>query len=309
MQGVSLGETMPIMINQTIAMFLMMAVGIVLFKSKRLDNQGAAQMANVALYVAGPAITITAFATTFSMDKLIEGGLCMLLTVIFTLGSAGIGWLVYRDRQRISQMGIMISNMGFMGIPLVQAVLGEEYVFYVSACIAAQVPITFSYGIWLISQDKSQVSPKRVLSNPAVIAVFVGVVLFLCSFELTGVAKATASGLSGLNTGLAMIVLGSYLAQSDLRGILRNKNLYLTHVIRLVLVPLIIIAILWLSPLSTPIKLTLLIAFAAPSGTVTAIFPQMFGKDYRFGAGLVSSSTLFSLITMPIMLGIGLMVL
>lgn len=304
----SLTQTMPIMINQTVAMFLMMAVGIVLFKTKRLDNQGAAQMANVALYVASPAITITAFATTFDAEKLVAGGLCMLLTVLFTLGSATIGWLVYRDRQRISQMGIMISNMGFMGIPLVQAVLGEEYVFYVSACIAAQIPITFTYGIWLISQDKSEVSPKRILSNPAIIAVFVGVALFFASIELDGIAKATASGLSGLNTGLAMIVLGSYLAQADLRGILRNKNLYLTHFIRLVVVPLIIVAILWVMPLSIPIKLTLLIAFAAPSGTVTAIFPQMFNKDYRFGAGLVSSSTLLSLLTMPIMLSIGLMV-
>ena len=308
----SIAQTMPIMISQTVAMFLMMAVGILLFKTKRLDNQGAAQMANVALYVAGPAITITAFATTFDAEKLVEGGLCMPLTVLFTLGSAALGWLVYRDRQRISQMGIMISNIGFMGIPLVQAVLCEEYVFYVSACIAAQIPITFTYGIWLISQDKGEVSPKRILSNPAIIAVFVGVALFFASIELDGIAKATASGLSGLNTGLAMIVLGSYLAQADLRGILRNilrnKNLYLTHFIRLVVVPLIIVAILWVMPLSTPIKLTLLIAFAAPSGTVTAIFPQMFNKDYRFGAGLVSSSTLLSLLTMPIMLSIGLMV-
>ena len=82
----SIAQTMPIMISQTVAMFLMMAVGILLFKTKRLDNQGAAQMANVALYVAGPAITITAFATTFDAEKLVEGGLCMLLTVLFTLG-------------------------------------------------------------------------------------------------------------------------------------------------------------------------------------------------------------------------------
>ena len=81
-----------------------------------------------------------------------------------------------------------------------------------------------------------------------------------------------------------MIVLGSYLAQADLRSILRNKNLYLTHSIRLVVVPLIIVAILWVMPLSTPIKLTLLIAFAAPSGTVTADVQQ--GLSVRGGAGV-----------------------
>ena len=48
----------------------------------------------------------------------------------------------------------------FMGIPLVQSVLGEEYVFYISACMAGQVPLIWSYGIWLISQDASKISPK-----------------------------------------------------------------------------------------------------------------------------------------------------
>lgn len=306
MQGISLAETMPIMVTQTVAMFLMMGVGVVLVKAKYLDNHGAAQMANVALYVANPAITITAFATTFEMEKLIDGAICMVLTWAFTFVAAVIGWFVYRERQRISQLGIMISNMGFVGIPLVQAVLGEEYVFYVTACIAAQVPITFSYGIWLISQDKEEVSPRRVLTNPAVAAVFVGVLLFLGSVHLPGVVESTASGLAGLNTGLAMLVLGSYLAQADIRGILRNKNLYLTNFLRLLAVPLLVVICMLPLPLPAPIKLALLIAFAAPCGTVTAIFPQMFGKDYRFGAGLVSSSTLLSLITMPCLLGIGL---
>lgn len=305
----SVAATMPIMVTQTVAMFVMMAVGMILYRAKYLTNEGAAQMASIALYVASPAIIIASLATPFDSARLIEGAICMVLTWVFTIGSACIAWLVYRDRQRVAQLGIMISNMGFMGIPLVQMVLGEEYVFYVSACIAAQVPLTFSYGIWLASQDKTQVSPRRVLTNPAVLSVAVGVVLFLCSIELAGVFDVACDGLGNLNTGLAMIVLGSYLAQADLRSILRTRSLYLTHALRLVAVPLLVIACLMPLPLATPVKLTLLIAFAAPSGTVTAIFPQMFGKDYRLGAGIVSSSTLLSLITMPIMLAIGLVVL
>lgn len=303
-----MGQTMSIMVTQTVAMFLMMAIGIALHMAHYLDRKGAQQLASIAVYVATPAVVVNSLATDFSWDKLANAGICAVLCVVLTLGSAAIAWLVYRDRQRISQFAIMISNMGFIGIPLVQSVLGEEYVFYVSAAIAAQVPISWTYGIWLVSQDKSLMSPRKVLTNPSVIAMAVGIVLFFCSVNLSGVLEVTAVDMGNLNTGLAMLVLGSYLAETDFRSILRNKNVYLTNVIRLVVVPLATIALLAPLPVAHEAKLVMLIAFAAPCGTTTAMFSQMFGGDYRLGAGLVSVSTLLSMATMPAMLFLGLLV-
>lgn len=302
-----MGATMTIMVTQTAAMFLMMAIGIALSQARYLDRAGAQQLASIAVYVATPAVVVNSLATDFSAEKLANAGICAALCVGLTLGSAALAWLVYRDRQRISQFAIMISNMGFIGIPLVQSVLGEEYVFYVSAAIAAQVPISWTYGIWLVSQDKSLMSPRKVLTNPSVIAVAVGVVLFFGSVSLEGVFQVTAADMGSLNTGLAMLVLGRYLAETDFRSILRNKNVYLTNVLRLLVVPLLTIALLAPLPIAMEAKLVMLIAFAAPCGTTTAMFSQMFGGDYRFGAGLVSISTLLSMVTMPAMLFLGLL--
>lgn len=302
-----MGATMTIMVTQTAAMFLMMAIGIALSQARYLDRAGAQQLASIAVYVATPAVVVNSLATDFSAEKLANAGICAALCVGLTLGSAALAWLVYRDRQRISQFAIMISNMGFIGIPLVQSVLGEEYVFYVSAAIAAQVPISWTYGIWLVSQDKSLMSPRKVLTNPSVIAVAVGVVLFFGSVSLEGVFQVTVADMGNLNTGLAMLVLGSYLAETDFRSILRNKNVYLTNALRLLVVPLLTIALLAPLPIAMEAKLVMLIAFAAPCGTTTAMFSQMFGGDYRFGAGLVSISTLLSMVTMPAMLFLGLL--
>lgn len=302
-----MGATMTIMVTQTAAMFLMMAIGIALSQARYLDRAGAQQLASIAVYVATPAVVVNSLATDFSAEKLANAGICAALCVGLTLGSAALAWLVYRDRQRISQFAIMISNMGFIGIPLVQSVLGEEFVFYVSAAIAAQVPISWTYGIWLVSQDKSLMSPRKVLTNPSVIAVAVGVVLFFGSVSLEGVFQVTVADMGNLNTGLAMLVLGSYLAETDFRSILRNKNVYLTNVLRLLVVPLLTIALLAPLPIAMEAKLVMLIAFAAPCGTTTAMFSQMFGGDYRFGAGLVSISTLLSMVTMPAMLFLGLL--
>ncbi len=95
-----------------------------------LRPTGSKQLSNVALYVATPAVILQSLATTFDAAKdLVAGAACMALSFIFTLVSAGVARLYFRDRQRAAQLGITISNMGFMGIPLV-SVLGEEYVFY-----------------------------------------------------------------------------------------------------------------------------------------------------------------------------------
>lgn len=295
-------QTMPVMITQVVAMFLMMVIGAVLYRGQLVDNAGSKQLSNVALYVATPAVILQSLATTFDAAKMVAGAACMALSFIFTLVSAGVARLYFRDRQRAAQLGITISNMGFMGIPLVQSVLGEEYVFYISACMAGQVPLIWSYGIWLISQDTSKISLKKIATNPSIIAVVVGIVLFCCSIDLTGVIKVTAQDMGNLNTGLAMLVMGIYLAQTDLRSLVRDRNLYAACALRLLAVPAIVIAVMVLLPLDPIVKLVVVIALSTPCGTVSAMFPQMFGGDYRFGAGLVSVSTLLSLVLMPLVL-------
>lgn len=295
-------QTMPVMITQVVAMFLMMVIGAVLYRGQLVDNAGSKQLSNVALYVATPAVILQSLATTFDAAKMVAGAACMALSFIFTLVSAGVAHLYFRDRQRAAQLGITISNMGFMGIPLVQSVLGEEYVFYISACMAGQVPLIWSYGIWLISQDTSKISLKKIATNPSIVAVVVGIVLFCCSIDLTGVIKVTAQDMGNLNTGLAMLVMGIYLAQTDLRSLVRDRNLYAACALRLLAVPAIVIAVMVLLPLDPIVKLVVVIALSTPCGTVSAMFPQMFGGDYRFGAGLVSVSTLLSLVLMPLVL-------
>lgn len=59
----SIADTMPIMITQTVAMFVMMAVGIALFEFKYIDNRSAQHMASIALYVATPCVVLRSLAT------------------------------------------------------------------------------------------------------------------------------------------------------------------------------------------------------------------------------------------------------
>ena len=300
---------MPIMLTQTVSMLLLMVIGAILYKGGFISSDGSKSIANIAIYIAAPAVVLNSLATTFDSAKAIDAGIVALLTIVFTGVCIAIARVVYKDQNHIAQLGIMVSNMGFIGIPLVQTVIGEEYVFYISAAIASQVFMTWTYGVYLITQDKGMISLKKIFTNPCVIAVLTGVVLFFCSIELTGVFETVATSLGTLNTGLAMMVLGVYLAQADLRALVRTRSLYKASFIRLVLTTSIILVLLVPIPLARSIKLVLLIGFSAPCGTVSAIFPQLFGGDYRYGAALATASTLMSIVTMPLMLMAGLVLL
>ena len=296
--NLSLATTMPIMFSQIVAMFLMMAVGAVCYKTGFITKEGSKVLTNIACYVSTPGVIVRALATKF--DPAVFGNVvwvvvitCVLMVVCIAVAHVAYG----AQGNRVAQVGI----------PLVEHVIGPQYVIYISASIAAQVVFIWTYCVWLISQDKSMVSAKRVLSNPTIISVVVGFALFMCSIELTGAVGSFVDGIANLNTGVGMLLLGVFLAQSDLRSLVRTRSIYKAALLRLVVTTALTIVILMPLPVSVAVKAVILIGFAAPCGTVSCMLPQLFGGDYRYGAGIVTISTLMSMVTMPLMLMLGLM--
>ena len=300
---------MPIMVTQTVAMFLMMAVGAVVFKCGLVDEAGSRSLTNFAVYVSMPAVILQSLAGTFDMQKLQVAGIVAVASLVLIGVCMACVRIAYgREGDGIAKAAVVISNMGFIGVPLIQAVVGEEYVFYISVSMAVQTIVIWTYSAYVITRDASVLSAKRIVTNPAVIAVALGVVLFLLSIELGGVPGVMIDGIANMNTGLAMVILGIYLSQADLRSLLGNVSIYKAALLRLVVTPAISIALLIFAPLETAIKVTLLIGFICPCGSTSATLCQIFGKgDYRYAAGMVAMSTLLSLVSMPLMLMAGLL--
>lgn len=304
----SMTTTTPIMVVQIVAMFMMMAVGAVCFKAGFITKEGSRVLTNISCYVSMPAVIVRALATKFDPTVAANMLSMVVVTCILMVVSIVVARVAYgADGNRVAQVGIIVSNMGFVGIPLVDHVVGPDYVIYISAVIAAQVLFIWTYCVWLISGDAKDVSVKKIVTNPTIISVVIGFAMFLCSYELTGVLGSFVDGIANLNTGVGMLLLGVFLAQSDLRSLICTRSIYKASALRLLVVTGISAVVLAFTPLSIACKAVVLIAFAAPCGTISCMFSQLFGGDYRYGSGLVTISTLLSLITMPLMLMLGLM--
>ena len=302
-------EMVLILIQQIVVMVLMMAVGVALIKTKTINETGVKQMSNIAMYVATPAVIIQAFAIDYNREQLVNGLWVAAFFALALLLSAILARAVCGRADRVGQYAVIFSNTGFVGIPIIQSLLGPEYVFYVTMTMAVGTFALWTYGIYLMSGDASQISFKKIATNPAVIALAVGLVLFFAPVHLPKIADQVLEGMGNLNTGLAMLVLGANLGQSNIGLMVSDVRLYKASALRLLVVPALVLGTLFFMPVSYEIKMVMLIAEATPCGAATSMLAQMFGADYQYGTGLVIMTTLLSMITMPIVLTLAIQVL
>ncbi len=302
-------EMVLILVRQILVMLAMMAIGIALIKTKMLDRNGVGQLSNIAMYVATPAVIIQAFAIDYDREQLVNGLWVAAFFALALLISAVLAYVVCGRADKVGQYAVIFSNTGFVGIPIIQSLLGPEYVFYVTMTMAVGTFVMWTYGIYLMSGDMSQISARKILTNPAVIALAIGLVLFFAPIHLPAMVNQVLTGMGNLNTGLAMLVLGANLGMSNIGLMITDVRLYKASALRLVAVPLLVLITLFFMPVSFEVKMVMLIAEATPCGAATSMLAQMFGADYQYGTGLVIMTTLISMITMPLLLTLALQIL
>ena len=290
-------------LNQVLMMFSLMLVGYILYTKKLLDESGTSQLSSILLQLCTPAIIINSFNITFSFDLLSELGLSFALSMISILIGLIIARIIYGKTHRIEQFAITFSNVAFFGIPLVSGLLGNEYVTYLSTFILAFNLLIWTVGLFLVTGDKSVLSLSKFFKTPAFIGMALGFILFISPIKMSGFIQQSVASISAMNTPIAMLLLGTYLAKSKLVDIFKNKQVYTIAFLRLILIPMIVFGLLSLLPnLQAEIRLVILIATSAPTATTLAIFSQKYGDDYTYGAQIISFTNIMCLITIPIII-------
>lgn len=299
-------ELAVIVLKQTITMALYMTIGYLLFRNKRISVEGGKSLANILLWLVIPAVIIHSFCVELTREKLMHLGISAALGAASLILAMAISWLIFKKRP-VDEFSAAFSNAGFMGIPLVRACFGEEAVFFLVGFVAFLNVMQWAYGAAVLSHGKVKMGPKQVLLNPISIGLLIAILLFVTGLgtRLPQVLQGAIQGITNLNAPLAMILLGVYLGQADIRSMLSNVRLLGVSAVRLVLIPAITLAMLMLFPVDATIRLAVLTAACAPVGSNVAVYAQMYGEDSPYACQAVAMSTLFSILSMPAVLTIG----
>lgn len=292
-----------ILLQQTIIMFALMLLGLLLSRRGMITEQGSRDLSNVLLYAVIPCVILRSYMSEFSTEKLRAMGLSALIAVIAFAASIAVAYLTCGTRHRIENFAVAFGNAGFIGIPLVTAVFGPEAAFYVVSFSTFANLLQWTYGIVIISGKKETMNLRMVFVNPVFISMVIGIALFVLQPTLPTVVTGTIGYIADGNTVLAMIILGYYLSRVQLRGLFADVRLYLFSALRLLVVPAVTILVFLPFPFARgEITLITLIAAATPIASSTAIFAQKFGQDYRRAVSYVCLSTFLSVATLPLVM-------
>ena len=292
-----------ILLQQTIIMFALMLLGLLLSRRGMITEQGSRDLSNVLLYAVIPCVILRSYMSEFSTEKLRAMGLSALIAVIAFAASIAVAYLTCGTRHRIENFAVAFGNAGFIGIPLVTAVFGPEAAFYVVSFSTFANLLQWTYGIVIISGKKETMNLRMVFVNPVFISMVIGIALFVLQPTLPTVVTGTIGYIADGNTVLAMIILGYYLSKVQLRGLFADVRLYLVSALRLLVVPAVTILVFLPFPFARgEITLITLIAAATPIASSTAIFAQKFDQDYRQAVSYVCLSTILSVATLPLVM-------
>ncbi len=289
-----------LLINRLGVMFLFMLMGAILFRKGKVTEEGSETLANLLITLILPCVILRSFLmepTEQQVKYLIFSLLFSLLILFFSILTAR----VFFKKDAIAHFASAFSNPGFFGIPLICAVLGDSAVLYVAPFIAYLNILQSTYGVALLNKESKTVCMRKLLLSPFIISFVMGLLLFFLPITLPPILEDVITSSANLNTPVAMLVSGVYLAKVDLKTMVQNKQLYGISLIRLIITPIISLGLLSLLPQDFfMLKMCLLIAAACPVGTNVAVYAQLHKKDYCYAAESVVISTLFSAITIPI---------
>lgn len=295
---------------QVSILYLIAGVGFVADKTGVFPKDSAKKVIDLLFNIILPIAIIHTFANMEYTEEHIKGlfiaFICAAATHLFGIIAAALCFgKKYSSLERgIYRYATVLSNAAFLALPLAQSVIGNEGVFYCAVYVGMFNIIAFTYGIFEISGHKAKIDLKKIIINPGTISVLIGIPLFLLQPNIPYIIEYPMQIVGSINSPLAMIVFGTFLANANFKNIVIKKELYLVSFLRLVLIPLCMLGIFRLCGVRGDLLVAMTISSAAPTATNTAMYAAKYDNDAALGSEIAAQSSILSVITMPVIVAL-----
>lgn len=295
-------------LKQTIIMLMLILVGVLCSKTKIISKETNKQLSTFVLQIINPVLILMSFQTDYraelAKNLLITFGLSVMTFVIMIV----ISMLLVRKKEgretAIERFASTYSNCGFMGIPLLNALFGTEGVFYLTAFITVFNIFVWTHGVITLSGERNFKQVVKVFYSPTIIAIALGIIMFFAQIKIPSVPAQALQFIADMNTPMAMIVSGVTMAGTNVIGLLKKPGIYYISLLKLVVLPLIIIAVLSLMPINEKVRMTVIVAAAAPPAAMCTLLSIKYNKNSLYASEIFTAGTILSIATLPLVVEI-----
>ena len=311
----------------TVAFLLLLAVpGFIFAKTKMFSPSASGTLSTIVLYGCQPILIFTsfqgcAFDPDIAVNMLLVAGIAFLAhLVMFALAKLIFFKWQTDEKVKLVKYLSVFSNCGFMGLPFLQSLFTEaslqaELVIYCAVILAVFNILNWTFGVYILTEDKKEISLKKILLNPVIISVVLSLVLFFTmqkplveftqvntiGYKLVTKLMSSLQFLANMVTPLSMFVIGIRLANIDLKQLLTDKWAYIGAGVKLIVMGFVTMFIVAYLPIAATIKYTIFFLLSMPSATSGAMMAVQYRKDSDFASVGVVLSTICSIVTLPLL--------
>ena len=288
-------------IEKIIVLFIAMIAGYIAKKGKLLNVDSTKSLSSLLVYITNPCLIVCSLQREYDSKLLMTAGCVFALSVAVHLFLAIFSHFVFKPvkskkERSVYTYALTYSNCGYMGFPLMMAIFNDD------------PQLGLFYGV-IVMSNQGKIPWKKLIYNPALIAVFISIVLFLGRIMLPQTINDGLTLVGDMTFPLSMLIIGSLLADMKLLKIFSEIRLYLFSFLGLLVIPAIMLVIAKLFGLPEYLSIVGITMCAAPVAANTAVTAEVYDNDSALAAKLVGITTLFCLITMPFMLWVSQMIL
>lgn len=272
-------NTSLVLMEKLISMMIIAGVGFLTIRIGFLEERDTQQFAKLTMYVLGPCLIISAFRIELTPERIRGYLLAMIFAVAAHLIFIAAAAVLRRTRLfgMVEEMSVIYTNCGYLILPIISMTMGQEMVFYGSA-----YQLTFNLFFWTHGACRMQgtirIDWKKLFLNPNILAIIAGAFFLFSGISLPGPVDTAVEMLAGAVGPLSMIVIGMSLAKDRLLQSFDIKKAFLVALVRLIALPLIVMAALYACGFLTRhpeylpvVRISFLAIAAPPAGNVVQL--------------------------------------
>lgn len=295
-------------IVQMEVLFIIMATGFLLAKLKLFTDEIVSSLSKFFTAIIFPCLIMNSIINSSVEISGSEAMMYLLYSLMALVAVIPLAYLtpmlIRPKKEHISLYRFMIIcvNVGFVGFPVAQAAYGDLALFYLGIYVVIGNLFVFTVGIAVLTGGRSDMNFKKLLTTPILIITVISFLLFLLGVRLPSPVSDTCSALAGVAIPLGMLIVGATLGKIPIKNVFTEWRLYPFCILKLIAAPLLTWFVMKFFVADKAALGCLVIAAAVPAAALCSMLATQYDKDDILASKTIFLTTLFSMVTMPLML-------
>ena len=301
------------LLNTIIMLFITLVVGFVANRLGIFDETTSKKLSKLIVTICQPALIISSLIKLpFTTDNLKLGLTTLAIGVVVHLLLSAIAFILCRpfkdiDEQKLIEFSMIFGNVGFIGFPILESLLGEKGLFMGAFFIVSFHLVLWTWGIAIFARKRNDIklTVKKIFINLGTVPCAIGILLFVLKFKITEFPvyiTTTLGHLGSMCTPVSMLIIGALIGRRNLTAFFTAWKAYYLSLMKLIVTPIIVCGFIMLLGFNTEMTIFMTTVCALPTATMVSILAEMYNAKPEFSAQLVGMSSLLSIATVPLVL-------